>query len=184
MDESESVLLAPDVEWFLASGPVVLFTAGSEAKLDAYFRESVAMARLAGVKALFVGKHRAAIFDNLADHVLHAQWVSFPAAFPRCAAVVHHGGIGAFAHAVKAGIPQLVAPHVHDRPDHALRVERLGLGRSLYSEKYHAARAAGTLKELVQSIAMHSRCREFGARIDGTAALEKACLLLESLCPN
>ena len=85
------------------------------------------------------------------------------------------------AHAVKAGIPQFVVPHAHDQPDHALRVERLGLGRSLYPEKYRAAPAARILKELMESTAIRQRCREYGAQIDGSAALEKACSLLQSL---
>ena len=82
---------------------------------------------------------------------------------------------------MKAGIPQLVVPHAHDQPDHALRVERLGLGRSLYPEKYCAARAATILNELIESTAIRRRCREYGAQIDGAAALERACLFLESL---
>ena len=36
MDESQSTPLRPEVDEFLTSGPVVLFTAGSEAKLDAF----------------------------------------------------------------------------------------------------------------------------------------------------
>ena len=95
--------------------------------------------------------------------------------------VVHHGGIGTFAHAVKAGIPQFVVPYAHDQPDHALRVERFGLGRSFYPEKYRGRRASTILKELVESKAIRNRCREFDARIDGTTALAKACSLLESL---
>jgi hypothetical protein len=42
-------------------------------------------------------------------------------------------------------------------------------------------RAAAFLKELVESKARGRRCREFGALMDAAAALEKACLLLESL---
>ena len=180
IDESQSAPLTPDVDRFLADGSVVLFTAGSEAKLEAFFCESVEVARLAGVKALFVGKHRVPSSDQERGHVRHATWVSFPEVLPRCAAVVHHGGIGTFAHAVKAGIPQFVVPYAHDQPDHALRVERLGLGRSLYPEKYRARRASTILKELVESKAIRNRCREFNARIDSTTALAKACLLLES----
>lgn len=181
MDESQFAPLTPEVDKFLADGSVVLFTAGSEAKLDAFFSESVEVARLAGVLALFVGKYRAALSDREQAHVRQATWVSFPEVLPRCAAVVHHGGIGTFAHAVKAGIPQFVVPYAHDQPDHALRVERLGLGKSLYPEKYRAARASTILKELVQSKAIRDRCREFGARINGVRALDEACSLLESL---
>ncbi len=181
MDESQSIPLAPEVDRFLTGEPVVLFTAGSEAKLDAFFRESVGVARLAGVKALFVTKNRTPAFDQLPPHIRHSRWVSFPAVLPRCAALVHHGGIGTVAHAVKAGIPQFVVPHAHDQPDHALRVERLGLGTSMYPEEYRAARGAGVLKKLLESEATRQRCREYSALINCETALEKACTLLESL---
>ncbi|MBV8832927.1 MAG: glycosyltransferase family 1 protein [Acidobacteriaceae bacterium] len=105
MYESQSTPLTPEVDEFLASGAVVLFTAGSEAKLDAFFSDSIKVAQLAGVRALFVGKHRTPVFDQLPAHVRHAAWVPFPAVLPHCSAVVHHGGIGTLAHAVKAGIP-------------------------------------------------------------------------------
>lgn len=35
--------------------------------------------------------------------------------FPRCAAVVHHGGAGTTATAARAGVPQLVVPHCGDQ---------------------------------------------------------------------
>jgi hypothetical protein len=57
----------------------------------------------------------------------------------------------------------------------------LGLGRSLFPEKYRGVRAATTLKELIESKVIRNRCSELGAKMDGTRALAKACSLLESL---
>ncbi len=45
---------------------------------------------------------------------------------PRLAALVHHGGIGTTAQAMRAGVPQLITPFAHDQFDNAARVERLG----------------------------------------------------------
>jgi UDP:flavonoid glycosyltransferase YjiC (YdhE family) len=36
--------------------------------------------------------------------------------FPRCAAVVHHGGGGTAAGALRAGVPQVAVPHIADQP--------------------------------------------------------------------
>jgi UDP:flavonoid glycosyltransferase YjiC (YdhE family) len=41
--------------------------------------------------------------------------VPFEQLFPRGAAVVHHGGAGTVAAAVRAGIPQVVVPQMADR---------------------------------------------------------------------
>jgi rhamnosyltransferase subunit B len=47
---------------------------------------------------------------------------------PRCAAMVHHGGIGTAALAFAAGIPQVVTPFAHDQFDNAQRIARSGCG--------------------------------------------------------
>ena len=48
--------------------------------------------------------------------------------FPRCAAVVHHGGAGTTAAGFRAGVPQVVVPHIADQPYWGRRVHALGVG--------------------------------------------------------
>ena len=48
--------------------------------------------------------------------------------FARCAAVVHHGGAGTTTTAARAGVPQIIVPHVLDQFYWAHRIELLGLG--------------------------------------------------------
>jgi len=48
--------------------------------------------------------------------------------FPRCAAVVHHGGAGTTSTAARAGVPQVVVPHLADQFYWARRISLLGLG--------------------------------------------------------
>lgn len=52
--------------------------------------------------------------------------------FPRCAAVLHHGGIGTTNAALRAGVPQLVSPHLLDQFYTAHRIERGGVGLALH----------------------------------------------------
>ena len=85
------------------------------------------------------------------------------------------------AQAIKGGIPHLVVPHGHDQPDNAFRVKRLGLGNSIYPEKYKAVRVAAALKELLESSEVWARCAEYKGRIDSPIALKRTCDLLEEL---
>ena len=48
--------------------------------------------------------------------------------FSRVAAVVHHGGAGTTTAAARAGVPQVVLPHILDQYYWAHRVQQLGLG--------------------------------------------------------
>jgi vancomycin aglycone glucosyltransferase len=47
--------------------------------------------------------------------------------FPRLAAVVHHGGAGTTATALRAGVPQVIVPHMADQFHHAYRLAQLGI---------------------------------------------------------
>ena len=105
--------------------------------------------------------------DN-AFHVAHAR---FEDLFPRCKAVVHHGGIGTTAKCIAAGIPQLIIPRSHDQPDNAQRVVKLGLGKALSYRHTDTAQLATTLRQLLASETTFSRCREFQQRVLRTNTL-------------
>jgi vancomycin aglycone glucosyltransferase len=49
------------------------------------------------------------------------------ALFPRCAALVHHGGSGTTAAALRAGTPQVILPVMLDQFHHAYYLARAGL---------------------------------------------------------
>lgn len=48
--------------------------------------------------------------------------------FPRVDLIVHHGGAGTTAAALRSGIPQLIVPHIVDQFFHGRRTAELGLG--------------------------------------------------------
>ncbi|HEY8211134.1 MAG TPA: glycosyltransferase [Myxococcaceae bacterium] len=62
------------------------------------------------------------------DGVLVVSEAPHAALFPRMRAVVHHGGAGTTATAARAGVPQVVVPHMLDQHYWASRVTELGLG--------------------------------------------------------
>jgi UDP:flavonoid glycosyltransferase YjiC (YdhE family) len=64
----------------------------------------------------------------LPEGVMRVGGVSHPALFQRIAAVVHHGGAGTTTTAARAGIPQILVPHLLDQHYWAQRVQILGIG--------------------------------------------------------
>jgi UDP:flavonoid glycosyltransferase YjiC (YdhE family) len=95
--------------------------------------------------------------------------------------LVHHGGIGTLAQAVKAGIPQLIVPNAHDQFDNGWRIEGLGLGRSIPQTRYRAGAATRVISAILDDSAGPGRVQRYAARIDGAAALTRACELIEAL---
>jgi UDP:flavonoid glycosyltransferase YjiC (YdhE family) len=62
------------------------------------------------------------------EHVKVVGTVNFAAVFPACRAVVHHGGAGTTAAALRAGVPQLILSMDLDQSLWGARVKRLKVG--------------------------------------------------------
>jgi rhamnosyltransferase subunit B len=174
---------AATAEKFLDAGPPpVVFTPGSATLgQEKFFLESIEACRLAGLRAMLVTNFPGQLPADLPPSVQGFSYLPFSRILPRCAALVYHGGIGTLAQAIQAGIPHLVVPNAHDQPDNALRIERLGLGRSLYPKRYKAATVARMLNEVTGSSQVRERCRLYAQEIDTEATLRRTCELIEQL---
>ncbi len=175
-----------EIDGFLARGdaPIVVTAGSAAATLPRFFAESVQALRALGRRALLVTNFPQQLPAALPDSMAAAGYVPFSSVLPRSALIVHHGGIGTVAQAVAAGVPQLIVPRAFDQFDNAARIGRLGLGRSLPDGRYRAAVAAALVREMLQDVPMHARCREYAQRIDSAAALSAACERLEALGPS
>ncbi|MCC8404116.1 glycosyltransferase [Paraburkholderia sp. MMS20-SJTN17] len=143
---------------FLSAGerPIV-FTPGSTFTDEhTYFDTVDEVLRRTGTRAIVlaraIGKRTPARRD-----LLVRDFVPMRTLLPRCAAIVHHGGIGTAALAFAAGIPQVVTPFAHDQFDNAQRIARSGCGIRIDSPASGKALAAALTRVATdQSVA--ARC--------------------------
>jgi UDP:flavonoid glycosyltransferase YjiC (YdhE family) len=173
--------LAAEAEEYLAEGPPpLLFTPGSANMWGRDFFAAAAGAceRLA-MRGLFVTPFPGHI--PLPTTIRHFDRLPFSKVFPRCAAVIHHGGIGTCAQGFAAGVPQLVMPMAHDQPDNAQRLERLGVGASLVPKHFRAEAVASRLEGLLTSPEVKQACADMKARMLRQMAPEKVADLLAIL---
>lgn len=178
-DENDSTL-PPKLVQFLAQGePPIVFTLGSSAVLDAgdFYVESVAATQKLGKRAvLLVGQHaRSQSAERLPEHVVSVTYAPYARLFPRASAIVHQGGIGTTAQALRAGKPTLVMPFGGDQYDNAARIERIGVGRTIMRSKYTGDRAAVALAELLGSRRYRDKAAEVGERVQGENGVRVAC---------
>jgi rhamnosyltransferase subunit B len=182
-DEADVTPLPPGLEEFLAAGDApVVFTPGSGMVQggDFFAAATDACARL-GRRGVLLTRFAEQVPASLPASVRHFAYAPFSRLLPRAAALVHHGGIGTTAQALRAGVPQLVMPLSHDQPDNATRVARLGVGRSLTPARFHGPAAAAALGELLAAPAVTAACRTVAERFAGSDALAAACDRLEAL---
>jgi UDP:flavonoid glycosyltransferase YjiC (YdhE family) len=168
-----------ELQAFLDAGePPIVFTLGSSAvgAPGAFYDESTRAAEALGRRAvLLVGKYGGAPTGPRARGVFAAAYAPHAALFPRAAAVVHHGGVGTLAQALRAGRPMLVVPHAHDQPDNAFRAARLGVARVLDARRYRAARVERDLRALLDEPRYRARAEAIGARVAAERGTDVAC---------
>lgn len=104
----------------------------------------------------------------VADDVPH-EWL-----LPRCAAVVHHGGAGTTAAALRAGIPAVVVPFAADQHFWASRVTALGAGPApVPRRRLTVERLTAALVRVGTDAPLRAAASRVGARLraeDGVAA--------------
>lgn len=182
-DESGITELSGELEAFLKAGEApIAFTPGSAMfQGRKFFEESVAACQMMGTRGLLLTRHLEHLPEKLPDSVKHVDFAPFSQLLPRCAALVHHGGIGTIAQAMRAGVPQLVVPHAHDQPDNAARLVRLGVGRKLEVRQFKRVRISRILTELLGAPSTRENCRSVAARFTGVDAIGETCDLIEEL---
>jgi vancomycin aglycone glucosyltransferase len=165
--------LPAKLEAFLEAGeaPVFLgFGSMTDARPDRTTRELLRACSLTGRRAI-LGRGWAGLGEGaLPEGVFVAGTVSHARLFPRCAAVVHHGGAGTTTTAARAGVPQLIVPHVFDQFYWGRRIRELGVGLALPSRRGLCAEPlAEALGELLDQELVAERARELGARLRARA---------------
>ncbi|MEO7190456.1 MAG: glycosyltransferase [Vicinamibacterales bacterium] len=175
--------LPANVVDFLASGDApIVFTLGSSAvgAPGRFYEESLdAVTRLRRRAVLLVGRRSTVGLQPTSSNVCMAEYAPHAPLFARAAAIVHHGGVGTTAQALRAGCPMLVVPHAHDQPDNAFRVSRLGVAATLPASRYTGRQAAASIAALLSDPRVLSRsagiARELAAE-DGPGAACQAIM--------
>lgn len=168
---------------FLADGPApITFTLGSAAVMDPgrFFEESSAAARILRRRAvLLMGSSSSS--DQVTEGIFSAQYAPYSDIFPRSACIVHQGGVGTTAQALRAGRPELVMPYAFDQPDNASRIARRGAGLTITRTRYRADRAALLVRRLLAESRFEARAAELARQVAGENGLERACDAVEHL---
>jgi rhamnosyltransferase subunit B len=181
-DPSPEAELSPEVARFLEAGAApVVFTPGTGNRQAAeYFRCALDAAARRGLRAILLTPHRAQLPAVLPTPVLWQEYVPLRLLLPHVAALVHHGGIGTTAEALRAGTPQLVVPLAHDQFDNAARVRALGVGTFLRAARLNVRRLEAALRHVAEQ-GVAARAREVAAYFRGQEAFGALCARLRAL---
>jgi UDP:flavonoid glycosyltransferase YjiC (YdhE family) len=175
--------LAPEVEEFLQSGPApIAFTLGSSAVLAAgnFYAVSLKAIERLQARALFLtGSQPQDLPAPLPENVMIWPYAPHEQVFCRAAAIVHQGGIGTTAQAMRAGRPMLVMPFAHDQYDNGARIQRLGSGIAIPRNKYREVTVADDLRRLVSERSYRQAAEAVGAVIRAESGALRAAQAID-----
>jgi UDP:flavonoid glycosyltransferase YjiC (YdhE family) len=110
--------------------------------------------------------------NNLPHHLL----------FPKMGVVIHHGGSGTTATAARAGVPQIIIPHVLDQFYWGERICRIGLGpKPIWRTKLTKKRLQQALSEAVSNPTYQQRAKQIASQIKRRDSLANAVRAIESI---
>jgi sterol 3beta-glucosyltransferase len=184
--------LDPDPNWqppkaltdFLAAGPApICIGFGSMHDRDAdNVTESIKKALdRSGQRGILISGWGGLKSDCASDRVFSIDAVPHSWVFPRCAAVVHHGGAGTTGAGLRAGVPNLVVPFMADQPFWGRRVHALGAGpKPIPHRRLAVENLAKGIQRMINDQAMRESAADLGNRIRSEDGIERAINLLET----
>lgn len=171
------------VKFLDAGPPPIVFTSGTAVSMNAgaFNAASLECAKQLGERAVLIVERSMLKNDSsLPSSIFAIDYAPFGKLFPRAKAVVHHGGVGTTGWAMRAGRPMLVVPFAWDQPDHAARIVRKGIGRTISKSRYTPTRAAKELRRLLDDPTYAQKAAEIGEQMQQENGVETACDAIES----
>jgi rhamnosyltransferase subunit B len=171
------------LEAFLSSGePPVVFTLGSAAMFvpGDFYHESLQAAKLLNKRAIFLMGQNP-LFNDLPQSMIAFDYIPYQEIFPHASVIVHHGGIGTSAQALRAGRPTVVVPYSNDQPDNARRLKKLGTSVTVSRKNYKARKIADVLKQVLSDESIKSKALSIKLLMQDDSGASRAADELESM---
>lgn len=184
--DGDNAKLSPKLQQFIDVGePPLVFTLGSANVLNpgVFYSESIKAATQLNRRAvLLMGENT--FPEKLPKNIIAINYAPYSKIFPHASAIVHQGGIGTTAQALRSGRPTLIMPYTYDQPDNAARVERLGTSRTIDRKQYVAQRVAKELRELIENPRYAAKAKKVGQILQAEDGVGAACDAIEKQLLN
>ncbi|GAA6140269.1 glycosyltransferase [Hydrogenophaga sp. 5NK40-0174] len=181
----EDIALPDRLRSFLSSGsePLV-FCSGSgvvHPKAKHMFKCAVQATKTLGARAIFLTQERAQVPDDLPANIHWESYASLSALLPRCKAIIHHGGVGTTAEALRAATPQLVTAFGWDQYDNGSRAAEQGAGLVMSAHKLTPRNLTQAIGKLLSSQDMPTNCVIASRHFDKQQPTEALCVNIERM---
>ncbi|MFG0250550.1 MAG: glycosyltransferase [Phycisphaeraceae bacterium JB051] len=121
---------------------------------------------------------------ELPDNIFKIDQAPHDWLFPRCSAVIHHGGAGTTAAGLRAGKPTVICCFSFDQPFWGKRVHALGVGsKPLRQKKLTVEQLANAILEVTNNPSIKQNAQHLGQQLRDEDGLANALEVIERLIP-
>jgi rhamnosyltransferase subunit B len=161
-------------------GAPIVFTSGTGVSdVAGFFAKAGDLCRHLDMPGVFLSRHAPPPPPDLASQILVRDYVDLGHLLPRARMLVHHGGIGTTAQAIRCGIPQVIFAGRFDQPDNALRVAVLGLGAAVYSRNVGIDALGDRIRAMLASLQVRRQLDSAARLVAKQDALRISASLIE-----
>lgn len=177
------------LEHFLNNGekPICIgFGSMNDKNIHRMYEEAVEIADKQKVRAILLtgwSSQKAGLETN--ENIYVAEAMPHSWLLPKVKAVVHHGGAGTSAAAMKAGIPSIIVPFFFDQHFWSWQMKKMGVAtKPLFRKKFNAQRFEKVLLEALHNEELKAKAEKIGQLIRNEDGVAKAIQILENFLPN
>ncbi|RUT05680.1 glycosyl transferase family 1 [Dulcicalothrix desertica PCC 7102] len=136
--------------------------------------------RQSGQRAILATGWGGLSYEEIANNVYILKSAPHDWLFPRCAAVVHHGGAGTTGAGLKAGKPTIICPFFGDQPFWGRRIFELRVGSHPIPQKQLTVeKLAQSIREVITDSEMRQRSEALGEKIRTENGVTQAVKLIK-----
>ena len=185
LDEPNQWSPPPELEAFLADGePPIYIGFGSMTNRDPERSTQIMIDALvqSGERGLLLTGWGGLKDVDLPENIIRVASCPHSWLFPRMKAIVHHGGAGTTAAALRAGKPQIVVPFFADQPYWGRLTQKLGVGVGpLPNKEISAESLSAAILRVSSDRAMQKNAAQLGKRIRAEDGVGNAVAIVEQV---
>jgi rhamnosyltransferase subunit B len=146
---------------FLADGdpPIVVSACTGAGAASTFFQRAIEAARIANQRVILVTRFPDQISQPLPAFAFLLDYAPFDKLFPHARAIIHNGGIGTMALAMRARLPQIIVPFAYDQFFNGMRLVLLG-GGAMVRRSRLPEELANVMRNLIESENVAHACAE------------------------
>lgn len=183
LDEHEDWQPSEELNTFLEAGsPPVYIGFGSMVDKEPERITKIALEalRLSGQRGILSAGWNGLGGEKLPETVFKVGSIPHSWLFKRMAAIVHHGGAGTTAAALRSGVPQIITPFFCDQPFWGKRIFELGVGpKAIPYSKLTPEKLASLINMAVSDKEIKTKAKLLGETIDSENGVQKAVDIIQ-----